>query len=168
MRYFQLTERRLKEMTSNAKQRMGLEPIRLKKLIREDDRPTEAIMKQLKEEAVRYNFRARPEWWGQMQLQCTERAGDCYTWLANYFSLVSDMVPTNDGEYHIDRLHNTKTLYEEYCSAMAALNKQPYEHESFRLLRTTCFQHVKCRAYKAVSSKCTTCSRLAELRVRVS
>ena len=75
---------------------------------------------------------------------------------------------SNGDEYHIDRLHSTNNLYEEYKDAMIALNNDYYSYESFRLIRKHCFGHVKVRAFKAVSSKCATCARLAELRAKVS
>ena len=168
MKFYGLTKYSLAELTDELKESTGHKHLVIKKILSEDDRPNDTILSQMREEAAKLGFKWTKEMEGKLKLPRTDRAGDCYAWLANYFNLIADMVPNQEGEYHIDRLHSIKSLYEEYRNAMCALNKIPYEIEAFRTIRTECFEHVKVRSFKAVSSKCHICARLSELRSKVS
>ena len=72
-------------------------------------------------------------------------------------------MPNTDGEIHLEPIQICE-VYEEYVSDMTFLEEVPLSRSAFCNMWRGCFAHVKIRAYKAVSGKCTTCAKLSQLR----
>jgi hypothetical protein len=166
MKYYDLTQYSLKAIIDNLKVKHGVKQ-NPAKVLNMNSKPSEFILAQMRQEAKQFGFEWTEEMAGRLSAKYTERSESAYSWLASFFHLVGDVAP--NGRYlHVDKPSHFEDIWKEYCSAMNAVGVKPLGLDAFRKLRRECFSHVKFRKFKAVSSKCSTCAMLAELRTKVS
>ena len=86
-----------------------------------------------------------------------------------WFDTMGDKVPNRSGgEIHLELVEKME-IWEEYVGTCTKVYRDDtyLSYQRFVKLWDQLFPHVKIRAYKQVSGKCDTCTRLSALRIEM-
>jgi hypothetical protein len=136
---------------------------------REQRQQYKGLFQKMRRDAESLNFEFTKDMQASACLIDTQQAKECYAWLAAYIALVGDPQPNRSGEIHLDECANYRAIHNEYLAVKQeeeGFTCKALGYNSFVQLWRDCFPHVKIRRFKAVDSKCLTCSNLTFLRTQ--